>query len=96
MRVVLAVKAAFFEIHISTKFPKIEFFILDTPRQQDIEAEHFGAYINKLKRLLSTVKRGQVIFSTTEYHYEPLEKDAEWIPTFVGDEQKMFLGISSS
>jgi hypothetical protein len=92
LRVVLAVKAAFFEIHISKDLPEIEFLILDTPRQQDIEAEHFGAYIQKLKNLAST-KNAQIIFSTTEYHYIPQVNDIEWVPTFLGEEQKMFLGI---
>jgi len=91
LRVVLAIKAAFFDIHISGDNSFIDFLILDTPRQHDIESEHLAAFIQKMKSLVSN-RKTQVIFSTTEYHYKNQENDIEWIPTFPGIEQNMFLG----
>lgn len=93
LRVVLAMKAAFFDIYIKKGSQHIGFMIFDTPRQHDIEAEHFAAFIRRLK---DTVKASscQVIFSTTEYHYDSQENDIEWAPPFPGVEQNMFLGVS--
>ena len=91
LRVVLAMKAAFFDIYISKGALHIGFMIFDTPRQHDIEAVHFAAFIQRLK---DTVKTSpcQVIFSTTEYHYDSQDHDIEWVPPFPGVEQNMFLG----
>ena len=80
-----------FEILISKELPQIEFLIFDTPRQHDIEAEHFANFISKLKRLVEN-QSAQIIFSTTEYHYENQISDVEWVPQFPGAEQNMFLG----
>jgi hypothetical protein len=91
LRVILAIKAAFFDIYISSELFAFEFLIFDTPKQHDIETEHFAAFINKLKTIVSK-KRAQIIFSTTEYRYEPAENDIEWTPVFPGKEQNMFLG----
>lgn len=92
LRVVLAMKAAFFDIYINRGAEHIGFIIFDTPRQHDIEAEHFAAFIQRLKE---TVKSSscQVVFSTTEYHYDSQENDIQWVPEFPGLEQNMFLGI---
>lgn len=92
LRVVLAMKAVFFDIYISKGAQHIGFMIFDTPRQHDIEADHFAAFIQRLK---DTVKSSpyQVIFSTTEYHYDSQESDVEWVPPFSGLEQNMFLGV---
>jgi hypothetical protein len=92
LRVVLAMKAAFFDIYIKTDTQHIGFMIFDTPRQHDIEAEHFAAFIRRLKDTVKT-SSCQVIFSTTEYHYDSQENDIEWVPPFPGIEQNMFLGI---
>lgn len=92
LRVILAIKAAFFDMYLTTELSAFEFLIFDTPKQHDIETEHFAAFINKLKTTVSG-KRAQIIFSTTEYHYEPNENDIEWIPSFPGKEQNMFLGM---
>lgn len=91
LRVVLALRAAFFELFISSERNSVEFLILDTPRQHDIETKDFAAFISKLKSICKG-KRAQVIFSTTEYHYESAKNDKEWLPTFDGFEQPMFLG----
>jgi hypothetical protein len=91
LRVILATKAAFFDVYLSSELFAFEFLIFDTPKQHDIETEHFAAFINKLKTTVSQ-KRAQIIFSTTEYHYESKENDTEWTPNFSGKEQNMFLG----
>lgn len=67
--------------------------ILDTPRQQDIEASDLANYVCALKAM-AVKKEIQIIFSTTEYHYDCEVGDAEWIPEFAGLEQKMFLGTA--
>ena len=92
LRVVLAIKAAFFDIYISRGAPHIEFMIFDTPRQHDIEVEHFASFIQHLKHMVKG-NSCQVIFSTTKYHYDPQEQDVEWAPSFPRNEQDMFLGI---
>jgi hypothetical protein len=91
LRVVLALRAAFFEIFISSERNSVEFLILDTPRQHDIETKDFAEFVSKLKNICKG-KRAQVIFSTTEYHYEADDNDKEWLSTFDGFEQPMFLG----
>lgn len=91
LRAVLALKAAFFEVYLSKEKSPIEFMIFDTPRQHDIESEHFAAFIGRLKSLVSG-KSAQIVFSTTEYHYENQDGDVEWTPTYPGSEQNMFLG----
>lgn len=92
LRVVLALRAAFFEILISSENNSVEFLILDTPRQHDIETKDFAEFVTKLKSICKG-RRAQVIFSTTEYHYESVENDKEWLPKFSGFEQPMFLGV---
>ncbi|MCW5608623.1 MAG: hypothetical protein KIT26_11295 [Nitrosomonas sp.] len=92
LRVVLALKAAFFDIYISKGAQHIGFMIFDTPRQHDIEAEHFAAFIQRLKDTIKD-RPCQVVFSTTEYHYDSQEHDVEWVPSFPGKEQYMFLGV---
>lgn len=64
---------------------------MDTPRQHDIETKDFAEFVSKLKNICKG-KRAQVIFSTTEYHYEADDNDKEWLSTFDGFEQPMFLG----
>ena len=91
LRVVLALRAAFFEIYISRGGDSIEFLIFDTPRQHDIETKDFAAFIAKLKSFCRE-HQAQIVFSTTEYHYESGDNDKEWLPTFEGFEQPMFLG----
>jgi len=90
LRVILAVRTAVFELYTREKLNKFRFFILDTPRQQDIEAADLGNYISELKKL-AVANDAQVIFSTTEYHYECADYDQEWVPEFPGTEQNMFL-----
>ncbi|MCH4565262.1 hypothetical protein MKP05_19365 [Halomonas sp. EGI 63088] len=92
VRVILAIRAALFELYTRDPANRFRFFILDTPRQQDIEAVDLGNFIAKLKEL-ARQNQAQVIFSTTEYHYECDAEDREWTPQYQGTEQKMFLGV---
>ena len=90
LRVILAVHTAFFEIYTKGPVNKFRFLILDTPRQQDIEAADLANYIGELKKL-AVANEAQIIFSTTEYHYQCADDDMEWVPAFPGKEQNMFL-----
>ena len=90
LRVILAVHTAFFELYTNDFVNKFRFLILDTPRQQDIEAADLANYIAELKKL-AVANEAQIIFSTTEYHYECGRDDREWVPEFPGLEQNMFL-----
>lgn len=92
VRVILAIRAALFELYTRDSANRFRFFVLDTPRQQDIEAVDLGNFIAHLKDLAKK-NEAQVIFSTTEYHYECDSEDREWIPQYWGPEQKMFLGV---
>ncbi|MDO3382729.1 hypothetical protein [Gilvimarinus algae] len=92
LRTVLALRAAFFELFISMGCTSIEFLIFDTPRQHDIETKDFAAFITKLKSICKG-NRAQIVFSTTEYHYNAAEGDIEWKPEFSGFEQPMYLGV---
>jgi len=95
LRTVLALRAAFFELVISMGRSSIEFLIFDTPRQHDIETKDFAAFIARLKSICNN-NRAQVIFSTTEYHYNADKHDIEWLPEFSGFEQPMYLGLIES
>jgi predicted nucleic acid-binding Zn-ribbon protein len=91
LRVVLAIHTATFELYVRNQANKFRFFILDTPRQQDIDRDAMAAYISELKKL-SAESAAQIVFSTTDYHYECRNGDREWSPTFPSPQQPMFLG----
>jgi len=90
LRVVLAMRTAAFDVYARDAGKRFRFLILDTPRQHDIEKEALARYISELKALI-VERNAQVIFSTTDYHYECGEGDVQWSPEFEGVEQKMFL-----
>jgi hypothetical protein len=91
LRVVLAIHTAAFELYLSEADGAFRFLILDTPRQQDVQREDLGGYIEQLKRL-AVESNAQVVFSTTNYRYKCVDGDEEWQPKFPGPKQKMFLG----
>ncbi len=91
LRVILAVRTAIFEIYTDDKKKQFRFLLLDTPRQQDIEASNLASYVAALKKL-AIENDAQIILSTTEYRYDCTTGDAEWVPEFPGSEQNMFLG----
>lgn len=51
VRVILAIRTAAFEIYTKDKNNGFRFLILDTPRQQDIEAIDLASYVAALKKL---------------------------------------------
>ncbi|HFH3448296.1 hypothetical protein V2J61_01940 [Pseudomonas aeruginosa] len=92
IRTVLAYHAAVFQVFAERKVSGFRFLILDTPKQHDINNDDLGRYLDALKELCG--KHGiQVVFSTTEYHYSGDENDSEWLPTYPGADQSMFLHL---
>lgn len=90
IRAVLAYHAALLELIANCKSSNFKFLILDTPKQHEIHNDDLDRYLKALKKLC--VEFGiQIVFSTTEYHYEGDELDEEWNPLYPGEEQKMFL-----
>lgn len=90
IRVVLAYHAALFELIVERDDRPFAFLILDTPKQHEIHNDDLNEYMTALK-LLAEKYDIQVVFSTTEYHYEGNRLDRDWIPKFPGKEQDMFL-----
>lgn len=90
IRAVLAYHAALLELIASQKKLSFQFLILDTPKQHEIHNDDLDRYLKALKKL--AVEYGiQIVFSTTEYHYQGDNLDVEWNPQYPGEEQKMFL-----
>jgi hypothetical protein len=94
LRVVLAFHTAAFELYTKNPANEMRFLVLDTPRQQDIDVGALGSYVSELKRL-AREQDCQIVFSTTEYRYNCVDGDQEWIPAFPGVEQNMFLNSRS-
>ena len=91
LRAVLAYHAAFIEL-TATMQGTLGVFILDTPKQHDIQNEDLNNFFSALKKLAQ--ERGiQVVFSSTEYRYNGDKLDAEWVPTFPGKSHEMFYGV---
>jgi len=91
VRVVLAVHASLFELILENKKSNLNFLILDTPKQQEMHDVDISDYIVELKKI-SNAHAAQIVFSTTEYHFDCEDDDKEWIPVFDGEQHKMFLG----
>lgn len=90
LRTVLAYHAAFIEL-TATMQGTLRLFILDTPKQHDIQNDDLNNFFQALKELAR--ERGiQVVFSSTEYRYVGDRLDAEWVPTFPGKAHEMFFG----
>ncbi|MBX8601585.1 hypothetical protein K5D40_04975 [Pseudomonas cichorii] len=92
IRAVLAYHAAVFQVFAEREVPGFRFMILDTPKQHEIHNDDLGRYLGRLK-VLCAERGAQIVFSTTEYHYDGDEKDAEWTPKYEGEEQLMFLKL---
>ncbi|WAW01137.1 hypothetical protein NB644_09325 [Oxalobacter formigenes] len=91
VRVILAVRAAFFELYLNDKNRQFRFLILDTPRQHEIHEEDINNFMINLKNLASD-KDAQIIFSSTSYHYNIDNNDEKWEPAFNRDNTSMYLG----
>jgi hypothetical protein len=90
-RSILAIRTATIETFVSSTSDGPRFFILDTPRQQDIDRADFARYIDALKEL-SRIKDVQIVFSSSNYQYPVQDGDVSWSPDFPGEEHPMFLG----
>lgn len=90
-RIILAMRTAAFDLLIESKSSAPKFFILDTPRQQDISRDDLAHYISNLGEIASE-HAAQVIYSTTNHRYPLGESDTEWVPEFPGGDHPMFLG----
>lgn len=95
IRAVLAYHAALLELIAKHNVVSFRFIILDTPKQHEIHNHDLDRYLKALKKLCADYDL-QIVFSTTEYHYEGDEQDTEWNPQYPGKEQKMFLASSVS
>lgn len=90
VRVVLSIHAAIFEMLINKDDTGLKFYILDTPKQHEMHNVDLSDYIEKLESL-AKMKNAQIIFSTTEYHYQCSDGDREWVPEYEGKDHNMFL-----
>ncbi|WP_430391680.1 hypothetical protein [Dyella sp. 20L07] len=91
-RIILAIRTAAFDLSVQPKTLTPRFFILDTPRQQDISRDDLAVYIKNLQDL-ATENSFQVIYSTTNHRYLLGSGDVEWIPMHPGEDHPMFLGV---
>lgn len=94
IRAVLAFHAALIELISSFDNNSFNFFILDTPKQHEIHNDDLDRYIKALKKL-SGHSKTQIVFSSTEYHYDGDGLDNEWTPQYQGEKQNMFLTTPS-
>lgn len=94
-RAVLAYHAALIELMAQHNSFCFKFLILDTPKQHEIHNDDLNQYIKALK-VLCAQHSVQVVFSTTEYHYEGDDQDIEWNPKYQGEKQLMFLKMNSN
>lgn len=91
VRAVLAVQAAIFETFLENTNSAFRFLILDTPKQQELQAKDLLEFIKHLD-VIAGKFNAQFIFSSTEYRHVIDEFDVDWLPDHEGFEQKMFLG----
>jgi len=89
-RAVLAFHAALVELIVRNGLDEFKFLILDTPKQHEVHNDDLDGFILSLKEIADEMNI-QVVFSTTEYHYECGSGDMEWVPKYPGEEQNMFL-----
>lgn len=92
-RAVLAYHAALLELILSKNRPHFRFMILDTPKQHEMHSDDLDRYLKELKNLAKKIDI-QIIFSTTEYHYNGDYLDTEWNPKYPGEKHNMFLRTS--
>jgi hypothetical protein len=90
IRVVLAIHAAILEEYLKQSDRPFRFLILDTPKQQEIQTQDLAGYLVAVSKLVGQAD-AQLVFSTTEYRFPSEQQDAEWVPTFAGPEQPMYL-----
>ncbi|HEY7867482.1 MAG TPA: AAA family ATPase [Psychromonas sp.] len=89
-RAVLAYHAALIELMAINSRLCFKTLILDTPKQHEIHNDDLNRYMITLKSICIKYDI-QIVFSTTEYHYDGDSDDFDWTPRFSGTEQLMFL-----
>lgn len=94
-RIILSIRTAAFDLVTQAEGLVPRFFLLDTPRQQDISRDDLAEYIRRIQ-LLASERSAQVIFSTTNHRYDLGDGDTEWTPEFPGADHLMFLGVQSN
>lgn len=90
-RIILSIHAALFELYLQVPERPFRFLILDTPKQQELASEDLARYLRALEEVCDEFG-GQILISSTEYRHVIEESDREWVPQFVGAEQRMYLG----
>lgn len=90
-RLILAIHAALFELYLQMPTRPFRFLILDTPKQQELASRDLEKYLQALEAVCDKWG-GQILVSSTEYHHAVSDRDKEWLPRYVGEEQMMFLG----
>lgn len=94
-RIILAIRTAAFDLSVESRGLVPRFFVLDTPRQQDISRDDLAIYIRSLQNLAAE-RSIQVVYSTTNHRYPLGKNDVEWLPEYPGDDHPMFLGALPS
>lgn len=92
IRIVLAFHAAAFELILEEGVPSLDIYVLDTPKQHEIDSQDLDNYFNRLREVVSDTERGQIVFSATEYKMGLGKADALWEPEFGTAEQPRYLG----
>lgn len=92
-RLILAIHAALFEHYLADIERPFRFLILDTPKQQELASTDLWRYLTALEDVCDE-RDGQILISATEYHHVIGEADVEWLPSYPGDRQLMYLGPS--
>ena len=95
-RAVLAFHAALFEYGLNNDTNHPRLLVLDTPKQQELKADHLQAYIQKLRDLCDRHSSAQVVFSSSEFEFDQTDKDEIWLPAFPGENHNMYLGVEGT
>ncbi|MES2611900.1 MAG: hypothetical protein V4679_16740 [Pseudomonadota bacterium] len=90
-RLILAIHAALFELYLEIPERPFRFLILDTPKQQELASTDLAKYLHALEAVCDRLG-GQIMVSSTEYHHSVGMTDREWLPSYQGEKQLMYLG----
>jgi hypothetical protein len=92
IRAVLAFHTAVFELALETGENHPGLLILDTPKQQEFKTEDFRDYFKALRELIGKYPESQMVFSSSEFDFEPTVADMVWDPSYPGEDHEMYLG----
>jgi hypothetical protein len=94
IRVVLAIHAALLELYLQDETRPFRFLILDTPKQHEMHTRDLAEFLTRLSELCGR-SNAQLVFSSTEYRFPVDGQDVEWVPSYPGQRQPMYLGAAS-